>query len=228
VENVVSVVDRIRAIESRVAPDVPANGFQQALARAADDPAGATSAPRGFRALGAGPASSARAGITLAQMLGRPLASPIPSPLTGGLASPAGVSGPAGIPTGAPLHLPVDARVSSVFGPRTHPVTGTQRLHAGIDLAAPTGTPIGAAAGGTVSFAGVRGGYGNLVIVDHGDGTETRYAHQHTIGVRAGQTVAAGDVLGTVGSTGQSTGPHLHFELRRDGTPVDPAPLLGL
>ncbi|HEY8339567.1 MAG TPA: M23 family metallopeptidase [Egibacteraceae bacterium] len=126
------------------------------------------------------------------------------------------------------LVLPVEGRFSSPFGMRTHPVTGARKMHTGVDIAAPTGTPIRAARGGTVSFAGVRGGYGNLVIIDHPDGTQTRYAHQDALQVQVGQRVAAGQVVGTVGSTGMSTGPHLHFELRRGGDPVDPAPLLGL
>lgn len=126
------------------------------------------------------------------------------------------------------LVLPVEGRFSSPFGKRTHPVTGARKMHTGVDIAAPTGTPIRAAAGGTVSFAGVRGGYGNVVIVDHADGSQTYYAHQNELRVSAGQQVSAGEVVGTVGSTGMSTGPHLHFELRRGGAPVDPAPLLGL
>ena len=107
-----------------------------------------------------------------------------------------------------------------------HPVTGRRHDHAGVDFAAPAGTPIRAAAGGTVAFAGVRGGYGNLVILDHGDGMQTWYAHQRDVAVMEGQRVPAGGILGTVGSTGRSTGPHLHLEVRRDGEPVDPLPLL--
>lgn len=117
---------------------------------------------------------------------------------------------------------PVDGRISSHFGPRIHPITGRRKMHDGIDIAAPQGTPIRAVAAGTVTFAGRQGGYGNLVIVRHPDGSETRYAHQQAIGVRVGQVVTAGAHLGTVGSTGASTGPHLHLELRRNGEPVDP------
>lgn len=221
-ENVIGVVDRIRALQARVQPTLPANGFQQALARATDGsnttPSGRAQAVQSTSATTTGPGN-----VTLAQMLGRPVA-PATTP-----ASPARGGNPvAGRASAGELRLPVDAPVTSSFGPRTHPITGAKRLHAGIDLGAPTGTPIGAAAAGTVTFAGERGGYGNLVIVDHGNGTETRYAHQDTLGVRAGQVVEAGEPLGTVGSTGQSTGPHLHFEYRRNGEPVDPRPLLGL
>jgi murein DD-endopeptidase MepM/ murein hydrolase activator NlpD len=126
------------------------------------------------------------------------------------------------------LLVPTVGRVSSTFGPRVHPVTGRQGMHSGLDIAAPTGTPIAAAAGGTVTFAGVRGGYGNIVIIDHGDGRETRYAHADRMLVQAGQRVAAGEQVATVGATGTATGPHLHLEVRVDGNPVDPRPLLGI
>ena len=117
---------------------------------------------------------------------------------------------------------PVAAPVTSGFGMRVHPLTGTPRVHAGIDFGAPTGTPIRAAAPGTVVVAGVMGGYGNTVDIRHSDGTTTRYAHQSRLLVRSGQQVAAGQVIGLVGSTGASTGPHLHFEVRTPAGPVDP------
>ncbi len=124
---------------------------------------------------------------------------------------------------GGRLVLPIpSARLSSRFGLRVHPIFGTARLHAGIDLAAPTGTEIGAAAGGTVVTAGVLGGYGNAVVIDHGGGLSTLYAHQSSLAVTVGQVVGPGQVVGRVGSTGNSTGPHLHFEVRVFGTPVDP------
>lgn len=126
------------------------------------------------------------------------------------------------------LRLPVQAPVSSEFGPRNHPISGERHQHTGIDFAAPAGSPVRAAGAGTVAFAGERGGYGNLVIIRHPDGTETYYAHQRDLAVRAGQSVVAGETIGTVGSTGRSTGPHLHFELRRDGRPVNPRAALGL
>jgi murein DD-endopeptidase MepM/ murein hydrolase activator NlpD len=121
---------------------------------------------------------------------------------------------------------PVQGRRSSGFGSRIHPITGARAQHTGVDVAAPAGTPIRAAAAGVVSFAGSRGGYGNLVIVDHPRGLQTYYAHQRDLHISAGQDVAQGTLLGTVGSTGRSTGPHLHFEVRRDGVAVDPAPYL--
>lgn len=128
-----------------------------------------------------------------------------------------------------PVHLPasdlawpIEAPITSGFGPRVHPISGTARLHAGLDLAAATGTPIQAAADGTVIQSGWRGGYGTTVEVDHGDGLTTLYAHQSVLHVAQGEQVRAGEVIGEVGSTGASTGPHLHFETREDTVPVDP------
>jgi murein DD-endopeptidase MepM/ murein hydrolase activator NlpD len=113
-------------------------------------------------------------------------------------------------------------RVTSGFGDRLDPIDGTRRSHHGLDLGSPSGSRIKAAAAGRVVFAGERGGYGNLVVVDHGDGTKTRYAHCRAIGVEVGQAVEAGEPIAEVGNTGRSTGPHLHFELRRDDEAVDP------
>ncbi|QBI21899.1 hypothetical protein ER308_03910 [Egibacter rhizosphaerae] len=127
---------------------------------------------------------------------------------------------------GGLLARPVGGPVTSSFGYRTHPVLGTQRLHAGIDFGAPTGTPIRAADGGRVVQAGGRGGYGITVVIDHGGGLSTLYAHQSSLNVSAGESVSRGDVIGYVGSTGVSTGPHLHFEVREGGSPVNPAPYL--
>lgn len=101
------------------------------------------------------------------------------------------------------------------------------RSHAGVDWAAPTGSPVYAARAGRVSYAGSAAGYGLLVKIDHGGGIETRYAHLSHIAVRLGQQVAAGERVGSVGSTGESTGPHLHFELRQGGRPLNPLDHLG-
>ncbi len=118
----------------------------------------------------------------------------------------------------------VGARISSPFGYRIHPITGEYKMHTGIDLAAPQGTPIYAADGGTVLVASWMNGYGNVVIIDHGNGIQTLYAHIRDGGtmVSAGQSVGRGDKIAEVGSTGNSTGPHCHFEVRVNGTPVDP------
>ena len=94
-------------------------------------------------------------------------------------------------------------------------------------VAAPQGTPIHATQGGTVTFAGDRGGYGNVVMIDHGNGVETRYAHCHELFVKEGDKIPAGSLVGSVGSTGRSTGPHLHFEVRKDGVALDPQEAFG-
>ena len=120
------------------------------------------------------------------------------------------------------LSWPVPGPVTSGFGYRIHPIFKVQRLHTGIDLAGSTGDPIKAAAAGTVVYVGWRGGYGKCTIIDHGGGLATLYAHQSSIGVSSGQVVTRGVVIGRLGSTGYSTGPHLHFEVRLDGSPVDP------
>jgi murein DD-endopeptidase MepM/ murein hydrolase activator NlpD len=117
---------------------------------------------------------------------------------------------------------PVSASVGSGFGYRVHPIFGTRKLHTGIDLNAGSGTPIKASESGTVILAHTYGGYGRAVVIDHGGGLSTLYAHQSSMLVSEGQRVERGDVIGYVGCTGYCTGPHLHFETREWGTPVDP------
>ncbi len=137
-----------------------------------------------------------------------------------GPARPAGAVTPAGSKALAyPLANPV---VTSGYGYRIHPIYGTRRLHAGVDLRGATGTTVLAAGDGTVVFAGLQGGYGNTVVIDHGGAVATLYAHQSRVAVSAGDAVRRGQGVGAVGSTGLSTAPHLHFEVRVDGTPVDP------
>ena len=121
--------------------------------------------------------------------------------------------------------LPITgAIISSGFGWRIHPVTGQRKLHKGVDFAAPTGTPIFAAADGVVTDAGwTDGGYGNIVELRHSDGSVTLYAHTNKVYVSKGQSVNRGQAIAEVGTTGRSTGPHLHFEVQPDGkTAVDP------
>lgn len=120
--------------------------------------------------------------------------------------------------------VPASHRVTSNFGWRVHPILKTRRLHTGVDIGAPSGSAIVAAGKGTVVSAAYRGGYGNTIIIDHGNGVKTLYAHQLSGGMRvhAGQKVSKGQRIGTVGSTGFSTGPHLHFEVRVNGTPKNP------
>lgn len=115
--------------------------------------------------------------------------------------------------------------ITSPFGYRTHPIYGDQRLHAGIDIASPgvDRTPVVTVKSGTVTYASAMSTYGNLVIVDHGNGLQTRYAHLYGFNTTVGQSVEAGQVIGLVGNTGGSTGPHLHFEVRIDGVPYDPS-----
>jgi murein DD-endopeptidase MepM/ murein hydrolase activator NlpD len=122
--------------------------------------------------------------------------------------------------------MPVVGTPTSGYGSRIDPIQHKEIKHPGFDLAAKTGTPVSAAAAGTVVQAGPAGTYGNLVTVRHGNGVETRYAHLSATTVKAGDHVDAGQQIGNVGTTGYSTGPHLHFEVRKDGQPIDPAPLL--
>jgi murein DD-endopeptidase MepM/ murein hydrolase activator NlpD len=121
-----------------------------------------------------------------------------------------------GIKTDVGLIWPIRGRVTSEYGTRWG------RLHAGIDIAAGTGTPIAAAKGGEVVFSGVMNGYGNCIVINHGGGFSTLYAHQSRLAARDGQDVDQGQVIGYVGSTGHSTGPHLHFETRVNGNPQNP------
>ena len=141
----------------------------------------------------------------------------------------------AGAPSGTPaatapstapgrLIVPVPgAPITSPYGYRIHPIYGTARLHTGIDYGADEGTPIRAAADGVVVSAGWYGGYGNATIIDHGGGIATLYGHQSSMSVSAGQKVTQGQTIGRVGCTGDCTGPHVHFEVRVNGDPVNPA-----
>lgn len=124
--------------------------------------------------------------------------------------------------------LPVNGVVSSGYGMRKHPLYGDIRFHRGIDIAAPEGTDIYPIRAGKVIFSGEQGGYGNVVLIDHGDGYITRYAHNKLNLVRTGDYVDTDTVIAKVGSTGLSTGPHLHFEVRYNGEPIDPATLVAM
>jgi murein DD-endopeptidase MepM/ murein hydrolase activator NlpD len=118
--------------------------------------------------------------------------------------------------------FPSDAEITSGFGWRRHPILRQERFHAGIDFGASYGSTIRAAEGGKVIFAGWYGGYGNTVIINHGGGISTLYGHTSKLYVSQGKIVQPGEAIAAVGSTGLSTGPHLHFEVRQDGEPVDP------
>ncbi|HWF98339.1 MAG TPA: M23 family metallopeptidase [Steroidobacteraceae bacterium] len=118
--------------------------------------------------------------------------------------------------------------ISSGFGERVDPFTGGEEFHEGIDFAAPQGTPIRAVAAGIVTFAGPRGGYGEMVQIDHGNGYSTRYGHAQKVLVHVGETVQRGDEVALLGSTGRSTGPHVHFEVLKNGHEVNPARFVAL
>jgi murein DD-endopeptidase MepM/ murein hydrolase activator NlpD len=129
-----------------------------------------------------------------------------------------------GLPLAPPLR--VAYQKSSPFGVRVHPITGLTIMHMGVDLVAPAGTPIFATGAGRVLRSGIAGGYGNMVEIQHADGLVTRYAHMRSLAVGVGDPVTAGTVVGTLGSTGESTGAHLHYEIRRGAAAVDPMPFL--
>ncbi|MEW8957256.1 murein hydrolase activator EnvC, partial [Clostridium sp.] len=122
---------------------------------------------------------------------------------------------------------PVSAPITSQFGYRVHPVTGEKKLHTGTDFGAPMGAPIKAVKDGQVIFAGLNSGYGKMVIVDHGNGIQTLYAHSSSLNVSTGDKVKQGQVIAKVGSTGMSTGPHLHLEFLVNGSRVNPMSYLG-
>ena len=122
-----------------------------------------------------------------------------------------------------PSGLPLKANwISSGFGMRFHPFGGGAKFHGGLDFAAPTGTAVHATAPGVISFAGWNGNYGLCVVIDHGGGTSTLFGHLSAVTSVPGTPVGMGDLIGRVGSTGRSTGPHLHYEVRLGGRPVDP------
>jgi murein DD-endopeptidase MepM/ murein hydrolase activator NlpD len=120
------------------------------------------------------------------------------------------------------FRFPADGPISSPFGERMHPIFHVMRMHTGIDIGAGYGSPVRAAASGTVVVAGYVSGYGTAIVVDHGGGLATLYGHLSRLGVHVGSRVGAGQQIGNVGNTGNSTGPHLHFEVRVNGTPVNP------
>jgi len=139
----------------------------------------------------------------------------------------AGVSAPVLSSVSIPSRAPLDGlRLTSDFGMRHHPVLGGMRMHAGLDLASPIGSPVYATADGVVGKAEWFGGYGLFIQIAHGAALETRYGHMSRLNVAAGQFVHKGDLIGFVGTTGRSTGPHLHYEVRLDGMAVNPAPYM--
>jgi len=143
------------------------------------------------------------------------------------VASPMGASAAVSRAVSIPSRMPVEGiRLTSTFGMREHPVLGGRRAHKGVDLAAPTGTPVYATADGQVEKAEWFSGYGLYIALDHGGSMETRYGHMSRLNVAAGQQVRKGELIGYVGSTGRSTGPHLHYEVRVSGEAVNPLPYM--
>jgi murein DD-endopeptidase MepM/ murein hydrolase activator NlpD len=202
----------------------PGPSLASALPNAAPVPvaAAALSAPAAPPAPPAEFAPSAEFAPTAESVLAPPrLRVPLTLPTTLHATSAASAT-PVHAPAAVALHLPVRGRISSQFGWRNDPLHGGQRQHGGLDIAAARGTPIVAAAAGKVVFAGRRGGYGNLVEIEHADGRRTRYAHAEKLLVTPGEQVEPGQVVATVGSTGRSTGPHVHFEVREHGAKVNP------
>jgi murein DD-endopeptidase MepM/ murein hydrolase activator NlpD len=182
----------------------------------------------------AAPGAAPEAAVVPTHPAGLPTAAPagrggVRAALATDAAAPGGA---ARLPVSAPgdpaFRIPLDAASSSAFGWRTDPFHGAKRFHAGVDLRAAYGREVPVAAPRRVVFAGERGAYGQLVIVAHADGVETRYAHLSAIAVTPGQQLASGDFVGRVGQSGRATGPHLHFEVLVNGTRVDPARFAGV
>jgi murein DD-endopeptidase MepM/ murein hydrolase activator NlpD len=142
------------------------------------------------------------------------------------LSRPTGGGGGSPTYTGGQFVWPANGPVTSPYGYRTHPIFGDSRLHTGVDIGAPYGSSVFAASGGSVVFAGTMSGYGNAIVVDHGGGVATTYNHLSGFSVSGGASVSRGQTIGSVGCTGYCTGPHLHFEVRIGGSPVDPMPYL--
>lgn len=127
-----------------------------------------------------------------------------------------------------PLGSPVVGNVTSDFGKRRSPFTGRPDFHSGVDISIDRSTPVKAVADGVVIMSGYKGAYGKVVVVDHGNGFETVYGHLSQISAKPGEKVCRGEIVGNVGSTGRSTGPHLHFEVRKNGEPQNPIPYMEL
>ncbi len=121
-----------------------------------------------------------------------------------------------------PTLMPSNGWITSYFGPRLSPYSGRIKMHEGLDVGAPTGTPVLAPADGVITYSGSKPGFGKFIQIDHGYGLETTYAHAHKVIVKNGTVVKRGDLIAQVGNTGNSTGPHLHYEVRVNGIPVDP------
>lgn len=142
------------------------------------------------------------------------------------IASQSVVNGESQVISSGSWPVPGYSRISSPYGYRIHPIFNTKKMHTGIDIPAPTGTPTVSIDSGKVIFAGIKGGYGKTVMIQHDDGKVTLYAHNSELTVSVGQRVQKGQVIAKIGSTGNSTGPHLHFEVRINGKHVNPVPFI--
>jgi len=225
----VAAEERDRVTQLRAAADAEREQATAAEAQEQQIIEGIRSRKAEFEAEYSAVQAQIQAQIAASVSRGNPAPSPSPSgpaaSVTRGNPTPtpsAARPGPAPTSRNARFMWPVNGPVTSGFGPRTHPISGGTRIHNGVDIGASSGTPIKAADTGTVVMAGSNGGYGNWTLIDHGGGLATGYAHQSSIGVRVGQRVTRGEVIGRVGSTGASTGPHLHWEVRVNGNPVNP------
>ncbi len=221
-------VSQIQTALSAVNPTAPtpATSFARALADAMQ-PTVTTRNAAAAAAAGQSPALAAWPAFGPSSNASAASAAPI-----AGLGSASFAANTAAITAAAPANpnagwvLPVHGRITSPFGMRTHPVTGVYKLHTGTDFAATAGTRVGAAAAGVVVSARWENGNGNTVVVDHGNGITTKYAHASKLLVTPGERVDAGQAVIAAGSTGFATGPHLHLEVRDHGQPVDPLPWL--
>ena len=216
----------LAAESDHLAAVLRARAAVQAAARAAAARAAASAAAARAAAAHAAAQAAARGQAARSSPSPAPPVPPVPPVPSAQQPDAQALPAPASAPGTGGFVMPVQGSFSSGFGPRVDPLTGVQGFHPGQDIAAPTGTPIVAATSGQVAYAGWEQGYGNFTCIDRGDGLATCYGHQSAILVSVGQSVQAGQLIGRVGTTGWSTGPHLHFEVRLDGTPVDPVPYL--
>jgi murein DD-endopeptidase MepM/ murein hydrolase activator NlpD len=194
-----------------------------AAARAAAERAAAERAAAERAAAERAAAQAAAEAAARAARSNRPAPAPAPARAAAPPAAPAAPPAAAAAPSRSSGWIwPGTGRLTSRYGNRVHPIFGDSRFHAGIDLGGGYGAPVLAARGGTVILSGPASGYGTLVVVSHGGGVTTAYAHMSALLVRVGDTVSQGQTIGRIGSEGNSTGPHLHFEVRVNGNPVDP------
>ena len=215
--------ERDRVTQLRAAADAERNHANAAVAQEQQIIEGIRSRRAEFEAEYNAVQAQIQAQIAASVSRGNPTPpAPAAGPKPGPPSAPAPGPGPASTTRNGRFIWPVNGSVGSGFGPRIHPISGGSRMHTGVDIGASSGTPIKAADDGVVVMAGPNGGYGNWTLIDHGGGLATGYGHQSSIGVSRGQRVSRGEVIGRVGSTGASTGPHLHWEVRVNGNPVDP------